>query len=339
MSFVDGSLSLSSAARRGVRTSAAFLLASVLVGGTGCNRTSGTSAAKDDLHMVPKETDVVFMVNVKQARKSPLWDKFIEKFNQDAKAKANYEELVKNCQIDPLKQIDSLFVAVPSNVSDSKEFALILRGGFAPEKFVSCLHTVAKEKNEPVTETDYSGHKIYSIGTQSSYMTAMGKKGVVLAGADWVKRAIELDAGKGENATKNAALGDIIKRTRTSDSLWWAGLVPAQMSEKLGSNPQLGPVRSLRSVSGSVEIAKGLEMHAYLDLGSDGDATQLRDKAIEQLAGLRNLPMLKMMGMVAFLDTVKVSSQKSSFVVDVNMNQQQVDDLINRLSGLAQQLR
>ncbi len=339
MSSSDRSLSVSQTVLRSRRTSVVLLLATVLVGAGGCNRTSGTSAAKDDLHMVPKETDAVFMVNVKQARKSPLWDKFVEKFNQDPKSKADYDEVVKKCQIDPLKQLDSLFIAVPSNVTESKEFALILRGGFAPEKFVACMQTVAKDKNEPVTETDYNGHKIYGVGKQSSFMTAIGKKGVVLAGGEWVKRAIDLDAGKGDNATKNVALIDMIKRTKTSNSLWWAGLVPAQMSEKLGSNPQLGPVRSLRSVSGSVEIIKGLEMHAYLDLGSDGDASQLKDKATEQLAGLRNLPMLKMMGMVAFLDTVKVSAQKSSFVIDVNMNQQQVDDLMNRLSGLAQQMR
>ena len=81
--------------------------------------------------MVPKETDAVFMVNVKQARKSPLWDKFVEKFNQDPKSKADYDEVVKKCQIDPLKQLDSLFIAVPSNVTESKEFALILRGGLS----------------------------------------------------------------------------------------------------------------------------------------------------------------------------------------------------------------
>ena len=339
MSLPVCSLTSSPAARRGFSVSAALLLSSVLIGGSGCNRTSGTSAAKDDLHMIPKETDVVFMVNVKQARKSPLWDKFVEKFNQDAKAKADYDEVVKKCQLDPLKQLDSLFVAVPSNVTDSKDFAVILRGSFAPEKFVTCMQTVAKDKGEPVSESDHNGHKIYGVGKQSSFITAIGKKGVVLASGDWVKRAIDLDAGKGENATKNGPLVDMIKRTKTSDSLWWAGMVPAQVSERLGSNPQLQPVRSLRSVSGSIEIVKGLDLHAVLDLGSDGEAAQLKDKATEQLTGLRNLPALKMIGMVGFLDTVKVSSQKSSFVIDVNMNQQQVDDLMNRLSGLAQQMR
>ena len=339
MSVAAGSLSVSRPTYRVASLAAALLLSGTLFGGTGCNRTSGTAAAKDDLHLVPKDTDVVFMVNVKQARKSPLWDKFVDKFNQDPKAKADYDEVVKKCQIDPLKQIDSMFVAVPSNVTDSKEFAVLLRGSFAPEKFVTCMQTVAKDKNEPVTEADYNGHKYYTVGKQSSFMTAIPKKAVVLAGSEWVKRSIDLSLGKGENATQNSALGDIIKRTKTSDSLWWAGLVPPQLSEKLGSNPQMGPVRSLRSVSGSVEIAKGLELHAYLDLSSDADATQLKDKATDQLTQLRNLPALKMMGLLSFLDTVKVSSQKASFVVDVNMNQQQVDDLITRLSGMAQQFR
>ena len=89
LSVSDRSLSVSQTVLRGPRTAAVLLLATVLVGAGGCNRTSGTSAAKDDLHMVPKETDAVFMVNVKEARKSPLWDKFGEKFNQDPKSKAD----------------------------------------------------------------------------------------------------------------------------------------------------------------------------------------------------------------------------------------------------------
>ena len=303
----------------------------------GCNRTSGSGAAKDDLRMVPKETDVVFMVNVTQARKSPLWDKFVEKFNQSKESKKNLDEVVAKCQIDPVKQIDSLFVAVPSNVDESKEFAVLLKGSFSPDKFVDCIVKIAKEKNEAVTDGEYNGVKYYSMGRPSSFMAAIPKKAVVLAGSEWIKKTIDLANGKGDSATGNAALLDTIKRTKTAHTLWWAGLVPEKVVEKMGSNPQLTPLRSLKSVSGSIDIAKGLEMHAYLDLGSDADATQLKDKATEQLGGLRNLPAVKMMGMASFIDTVKVSSQKASFVVDVNMDQKQMDDLIERVTGMAQQ--
>lgn len=304
-----------------------------------CNRTSGSAAAKDDLTLVPKETDVVLMVNVKQARTSALWAKFIDKVNQDAKAKKNYDEVVAKCHVDPFKQLDSVFVALPSNVTETKEFAVLMRGDFSPEKLVSCMVQVAKEKNETVTEAQHAGLTYYTIGTQSSYVTALPKKAVLLAGADWLKRSIDLSKGNGDSATRNAPLAEMIRRTKTADSLWWAGLVPANVSEKLGNNPHVAALHSLKSVSGSLDVAKGLKLRAYLDLGSAQDANQLKDKATEQLANLRKVPAVKMMGMVSFLDTVKVAAEKQSFVVDMNMTQQQVDDLIERLTAAMAQLR
>jgi hypothetical protein len=74
-----------------------------------------------------------------------------------------------------------------------------------------------------------------------------------------------------------------------------------------------------------------------LDLGSDADAAALTATATEQLTKARATPAIQMMGMSAYLDTIKVEAKKSTFVLNVNMTQQQVDDLTSRLSGMAKQ--
>jgi hypothetical protein len=316
-------------------------LGALLTAPTACNRTSGSGAAKDDLALVPKEADVVVMMNLTQARETPLWKKAIEKLQADPKSKQDYDDFVKKCSFDPLKEVDSAFLALPHNVSEQKEFALLIKGKFSPETVVNCFKTVAKDKNEQVTETDYNGTKLYSSSSkgQPAYLAALGKRGVALGGSEWIKRTVDLYSSKGQvqSAKENAALVDLIKRTHTSDTLWWAGLVPASMVEKMGNNPQTAPIKSLKSVSGSVDPTKGLNITAYLDLGSDADAESLKTLATSQITQLKSTPAVQMMGMSSFIDTVKVDAKKNTFSVNINMTQPQVDDLTTRLGGLAKQ--
>lgn len=323
-----------------MKVGSALALGALLTGVPACNRTSGSGAAKDDLAIVPQEADVAFMVNMTQVRQSSMWKKLVEKINSDAKSKQQYDDFMKKCSFDPLNQIDSVFVAMPQTVAESKEYAVLVRGSFATDVVINCMKTTAKEKGETVTESDRNGTKIYALeGKQPSYLAAIGKKAIAFGGKEWIGRIVDLSAGKGSapSAKDHKELVDLIKRTRTGDALWWAGLVPPAMVEKLGNNPQTAPVKSLKSVSGSIDPSKGLTLAAYLDLGSDADAAALTATATEQLTKARATPAIQMMGMSAYLDTIKVEAKKSTFVLNVNMTQQQVDDLTSRLSGMAKQ--
>lgn len=321
-----------------------LLFGTLLVAQPACNRTSGSGAAKDDLALVPREADVVLMVNLTQARESSLWKRAMDKLNSDAKAKQEYDGFVKKCSFDPLKEVDSVFLAFPQNVTEQKEFAMLVKGKFSPETVVNCMKLTSKEKNEPITEVDYNGVKLYgSEGKQPTYLAALGKRGIAVGGKEWIKRTVDLYGGKGAagsaagSAKDNPALVDLIKRTHTSDALWWAGIVPPSLVSKLGSSPMMAPVKSLKSVSGSIDPSKGLSLSAFLDLGSDEDATALKTLASEQVAKLKTAPAVQMMGMSSFIDTIKIDAKKNTFSLGVNMNQQQVDDLTTRLSGMAKQ--
>lgn len=320
------------------KCSTVLLFGALMLAQPACNRTSGSGAAKDDLALVPREADVVLMVNLTQARDSALWKKAMDKLNTDAKSKKEYDDFVKKCSFDPIKEVDSVFLAFPQNVSEMKEYAVLIKGKFSPDAVINCMKTTAKEKNETIVETDYNGMKLYgSEVKQPTYLVALGKRGVAIGGKEWIKRIVDLYAGKGEtkSAKENPALVELIKRTHTSDALWWAGVVPESLAAKIGSNPQLAPVKTLKSVSGSVDPSKGVNLLANLDLGSDADATALKGMVSEQLTKLKGVPQVQMMGLGGIMETIKVDAKKNTFTLNINMNQQQVDDLTERLSGLA----
>jgi len=96
----------------------------------------------------------------------------------------------------------------------------------------------------------------------------------------------------------------------------------------------IGAAGSLQSTSGSVDIAKGLAIHADLDLASDLDATTVTSMANQQLAALKQDGRVQMFGLSSYLETVHFGNKKNTVVFDLRMTDQQLDDLITRLSGI-----
>ena len=323
---------------------AAFGLASSLlwVAGTGCTKTSGSGAAKEDMQLAPKETDVVFMANFTRLRNTDMWKKAVELRDSDANTKKDYDDFVKKCELDPFKQIDSIFVGFPQTVGESKEFVAVLRGTFNEQKLVECAKEQAKKDGADVTATDYNGHKLYSSTKQGqAYASFLDGKTVVLAGKEWIKKAIDLASKKeaGASAKDNEALNVLLKRANTNAGLWGAGLVPQTTRDQLKANPQTAVAGSMKDVFGSIDFQKGFLAELNVDLGTKQDAADLAAKVNAQIADARKSPQLMMAGLNSFLDQVKVDSKESTFHTNINFSQQQVDDLINRVKGLLGTLR
>ena len=47
-------------------------------GCSSCSPTAGSGAAKEDMQLVPKETDVVFMANMSRMRNTAMWRRLID---------------------------------------------------------------------------------------------------------------------------------------------------------------------------------------------------------------------------------------------------------------------
>src|SRR6185503_1457591 len=92
-------------------------------------------------------------------------------------------------------------------------------------------------------------------------------------------------------------------------------------------------------ILGSIDFASGFAADIDVDLGTPADASALVIKANAQLLDAKKSPQLMMTGLSSFLDTVKVDAKGATFHVAINFNQQQVDDLTNRVKGLLNSLR
>jgi hypothetical protein len=320
-----------------MRMSKLLVCGALLVWVPACSKTSGTGAAKEDMQLVPRETDIVLMANVTRMRNTQMWRKVLDLRDSDEKNKKDYEEFVAKCGLDPFKHIDSVFIALPQQGGGAKEFAGILRGSFDETKLVACAREQAKKDGSDVTAIDYNGKKLYTDTKKGeAFATFLDGKTVAVGGKEWIKRVVDL-AGKkdaGPSAKQNDALIGLMKRTKTSEAMWGAGVVPESARESLKNDPNLAAAASMKNVFGSIDFASGFAADINVDTASDADAKELAAKVTGQLMETRKSPQMMMMGLAGFLDGVKVDAKGPTFHVGINFTQQQVDDLINRVKGL-----
>ncbi len=319
-----------------MRASRILLSAVLTVSVAACSKTSGTGAAKEDLALVPKEADIIVMANVTRMRNTAMWRKIVDVRDSNAQSKKDYDEFVQKTGLDPFKQVDSIFVAVPQGGGDQKEFASIVRGQFNEAKLVAYAREQAKKEGRDVNTTEYNGKKLYTDNQKGeAWATFLDGKTLVIGGKEWVKKVVDLAGNKGgESAKKNEILASLLKRAKTSDALWGAGVVPQSMRDQFKNDPRLSSASSMKDIFGSVDFASGITADLNVDTGSEADAKDIAAKAAAQLAEIRKSPQFMMMGLAQFLDGIKVDNKAATFHLAINFNQQQVDDLINRVSGL-----
>jgi hypothetical protein len=300
-----------------------------------CKSTSGSGAAKEDLALVPKETDIILMANVARMRNTAMWRKLLDVRDQDPQTKKDVDEFVVKCGLDPFKQIDSVFVAFPQTGGEQKEFAAILRGTFNEQKLVSCARDQAKKDGRDLTTIEYNGKKLYTDNQKGeAFGSFLDGKTAIVGGKEWVKKVIDLAANKGESAKGNASLAALMKRAKTSDALWGAGLVPQATRDQFKNDPRLSSAASMKDIFGSVDFASGVAADLNVDTGSEADAKDLAAKTTAQLVDVKKSPQFMMMGLAQYLDGIKIDNKGATFHVALTYNQKQVDDLINRVQGL-----
>jgi hypothetical protein len=302
-----------------------------------CNK-GGVS--KDDLALVPQDTDVVVGVNLARMRGTAMWKKITDLSATNAESKKNMDEFAKAC-VDVMSNDgpESVFIAMPAVQPGTKDAAVIIRlkKGMDQAKVQSCADYMAGKSHSKVAASDYNGKKIYAEdgNADKGGVVMLDDKTVLFGSGAWIKKVIDIAGGKEKTSAKNNdALASLVKRAKTSDAIWGAGNIPQIVRDGAKGNPMTSSMASLKDAFGSIDFASGLSIDASFDLGSDADAKSLNDQATTQLAAAKKSPQVMMLGMATMLDPIKTEAKGSTFHFNASYNQQQVDDMVGRLQGL-----
>lgn len=332
--------------RRPLLAAAAVTAVALGLGAAGCSSCSKgapAGASRDDLALVPRDSSFVMAANFKKLRGSSLWKRIFESPDQGAEQKARYADFVKQTGLDPLQQIDSAFVALPS-AGAAGEYAAILRGGpFDEAKLIAFMKGETQKDGGEIVVSEHQGRKRYTDSRSSStFAVFLDPRTLLLASDGWSKKIIDLslagEKAQGESARASELLTALVKKTRTDDGLWGVGIVPPEARERLTQNPDLKSAGSMKDLFASADFSGGFKLDTVVDLGSEADAKDLTDRLKDQISQSRGNTQIQLMGLAHYFDGIKVSSQGPSLKLEVKLDQAGLDDLTDRLAGFVKNL-
>ncbi len=305
----------------------------------------GGGAPKEDLALVPQDAEIVVGINLARMRGTAMWKKFMDLAMSQEQSKKSYEDFNKACvDFGAADGPQSVFVALPQMTNTTKDGAVIIRlkSAIDDARLQKCGEFIASKNGDKMVSTDYHGKKIYNGGSgdaDKGGVTLLDGKTVAFGSGAWIKKVIDIAGGKEQaTAKKNEALMALVKRAKTSDAMWGAGLVSQATRDQLKNDPHLSAAGSMKDVFGSIDFANGFAADINVDVGSDADAKDLTVKIQSQLNDTKKNPQVMMMGVASLLDQVKIDAKQATFHVAINYNQQQVDDIINRVKGFLKSL-
>lgn len=312
------------------------LLGMLAVSSISCSSCRRKGAAREDLAIVPQEAQVIVTLNVSRVRDTAMWRKLIEFRDQSADTKKQLDEFTARCGFDPFKHLESAMIAFPTAVADG-EVGIIIHGTFDEAKIMACAKQEMEKQGQKLVAIEYGGKKLYSDAAEGGKLgiALLDPRTLIIGGKDWPKKMIDLSTGKqgAKSVIGNPEIASLVKKVKTTDAIWAVALIPENIRQKLAEVPMLAATKSLKDIYASFDFATGVRFNTVFDLGTEADAKELVAKVNEQLSEAKKNPQIMMLGLSSMFDALKVNSQGSAFKFDVSYNQQQVEQLIERLQG------
>jgi hypothetical protein len=290
-------------------------------------------AAGDRLNLLPQEAAFVGGVNVAALRKTKLWASLLEARDKDPKGNKDYQAFTAQTGWDPLASLSGIDFAVPGDVDTSKEFGAVVTSAtpIDEKKVVAYLEAKAKEEKQPVERAQHQNRTLYGMKDKDKksevWFTFLDDKTIGVGGPTWVKKIVDLSAGKAAGIPSNAGMMGLVQRSNRGAALWTAGQLPPGK----GATP-LGV--TLKSVTASLDFpANGIKVDATTTTASPEEAKKLVAVTNEQVGQLK--PMAAAVGLTAALSSFKVQQTAADVSFGVGLTEAEFDGLAGQAKQMA----
>lgn len=233
----------------------------------GDNAAGGAStAATDDLSLLPADSEVVVGFNIAQLQQSQLWKQFVEPKLNAPEAQSKLGEFKQRCGWDPMTAMSS--VAFGAKQLDGKPEVVVVAHGLDKAKAMDCLEKSKAEMTKEGGEVTKDGDVVlFKDKTgETGALTFVNNNTAVLAfGAERGTPAAVKALASGTGTLKSSApFVEMYKKVKTSDSVW--GLASGKILDKL-------PVKATAAF-GSINVTDGLSLDMRVRFEKAEDATQ-----------------------------------------------------------------
>lgn len=285
-----------------------------------------------DLEIAHKETKFVFKLDLTKPNETSIGRHLVESVKKNAEATANYHDFLKKCG-DPFQKIESVFVALPEDVSKQDQILITVRGIFTEQDVVSCVEST---RNIKQIATLSSGVNMYPLRGNFFFALPTSKNFLVIAPKQRLEQIIAKKIPIEASAQANPELVEGVKTAFRSDAfLWGVGLVTNLMNIKqrvkdlsgINQDPSVDQVALFFSAKQTLKFSLQVTLKTPEDAIAVGTSLQNRLKEFSMS------PQAQQFDIESLNEWVHVTPQDKAVLIDVDIKPAQIDELVGKISA------
>jgi hypothetical protein len=307
--------------------------------------TASARAADMDRYL-PADSEVVATWNIRQVLGSPLFKKSgLEQLGDLIKQQEEIESVLKELNLDPLKDIDKVIAAAPASGEPDKGL-FIVHGRFNLDKFKARAEKAAKDNKEnfkiqKVKDGQGGEYTVYEIsgpiqGNNQTVFAGFASRNTLLAAAS---KDYLIDGLKVKDATKvrlkNKAFQELLSHMDEQQSFSFATV--GEVLTKIPLLTQFDAVKDLlpkiSAVSGGFTITDGIKMEFAFNTKQTADAKLLKEKLDDGLTtanafiGLAAIQKKELAPLMEIVKSIKLSARDSTVTIKGEVSADLLDKL------------
>ncbi len=296
--------------------------------------------AADLATFLPRETDLVLSLNVRQVLEAPaIKTRAIDLIRTTLNTSKEAQESVKALGLDPLADFHRVSIGMELENLNNPRAIIVIEGKFDPARIARLMEDLIKKDPKQFGTEKVGGKALYKLTPakqQIPVYAATIDTNVIVVGTvkEYVANAV--DAAKGVRKPEiRKELSDLLAKTDARASLWLAAHTKGRLTSVPLPDADLKKmIEQVESISGEVRIDKDLQATFTLSTSSADVAKQVQSLA-ESAIGLYRLqlklaladqPELK--PLVDLASSIKAVQKDKQIVVTGNLDGASIEKLL-----------
>jgi hypothetical protein len=265
----------------------------------------------------------------------------MENLEKSPKQKKAFDEFVKNTGFNPMENLKRVVVFSSGEIDPKKPGQMagaIFDGTFNSQKILESIKKDEKAAKE-VNITKINGFDaVVPKNKKEGYGLFLDSSTAVVGAEPGVMAVKDIKLGEGKNVSAKKEFYKILKKIDKNATVSGAGLIPAQLKEKVKANPQAAPLASLDYFFFSFNHGDNIEFI----FNGEVDKKENVNTVMTSLNGF--LAMLKMFAGQApeaaeVLNMVKIASEGKTVAINLNVPKAKLEEIKKKMEERVKQMK
>jgi Protein of unknown function (DUF3352) len=289
---------------------------------------AGPARAVDVEAFLPKESDAVVSINVRQLLDSDIIKKFaLDIIKKGMKENQEAQRAFDALGLDPLKDFNRVTVGIGGEDATDAKAVIVVEGKFDPKKINDTAADFAQKKGQNIAVDKLDGKTIYKITGENQpnplFAAVVDPNTIVLATTkEYLGRSFEAAQGNVKSELKKE-LADLVKKADPKATLFLVAATKGKLDKVPVPDPNVAKVlQDIESLTADLRVDKDIKLELVMGVKDDEIATALNgmvEEGLKQaqqfvpLIALQN-PQLKPLG--DMVNSIKTKAKGKSVVIN-----------------------